>query len=113
MSINGINGTYGRLGLVREDARPRVEQGHGQGQTGAVRTPTAPLRTPATAAPTASLPVEAPPGTDPELWSVLSTEERAYFARAGAMGPLTYGRIMTGGEPTLPNARGGRLDVRA
>jgi hypothetical protein len=47
------------------------------------------------------------------LWSVLSGEERAFFAKAGAMGPLTYGRAireMTGVQP--PAARGGRLDVK-
>jgi len=43
----------------------------------------------------------------------LSGEERAFFAKAGAMGPLTYGRAMR--ELTsaqLPASRGGRLDVK-
>lgn len=55
-----------------------------------------------------SLPAEPPPGTDPELWAVLTSEERVYFARMQSLGPLTYGR----GEraPALP--RGGRLDVQ-
>jgi hypothetical protein len=60
-----------------------------------------------------TVPVEAPEGTDPALWSVLSGEERAFFAKAGAMGPLTYGRAlreMNGAQP--PAARGGRLDVK-
>jgi flagellar hook-basal body complex protein FliE len=35
----------------------------------------------------ATLPAEAPPGTDPELWSVLTGEERAFFAKAAATGP--------------------------
>ena len=29
----------------------------------------------------ATLPVAAPPGTDPALWSVLTSEERVFFAR--------------------------------
>jgi len=70
----------------------------------------------AKAAPSAqgqSVPVEPPPGTDPALWSILSGEERAFFAKAGTMGPLTYGRAfseMKSAQP--PVARGGRLDVK-
>ncbi len=59
-----------------------------------------------------SLPASAPPGTDPELWSVLTGEERAFFARVGTMGPLTYGR-MTAAPAASPSMRGGRLDVKA
>lgn len=57
------------------------------------------------------IPAQAPEGTDPALWSVLTAEERTFFARAGAMGPVTYGpgRAMAlSGAPL-----GGRLDVRA
>lgn len=51
-----------------------------------------------------------PKGTDPELWKVLTADERAFFAREDAMGPLSYGhRIAT--TPSLP-ARGGRLNLR-
>ena len=64
-----------------------------------------------------ALPAEAPAGTDPALWQVLTTQERAYFAKMNAMGPLTYGRAAygpatppSGGESTL--ARGGRIDVK-
>jgi hypothetical protein len=60
-----------------------------------------------------SLPVEAPPGTDPELWSVLTADERSFFAKASALGPLTYGRVKGNATaPQAPAARGGRLDVR-
>jgi hypothetical protein len=85
------------------------------------REPQAPFRNPVPATqpgkqqPSAapSVPVEPPPGTDPALWSVLSGEERAFFAKAGAMGPLTYGRAMQEMQnPQLPASRGGRLDVR-
>ncbi|HYD52174.1 MAG TPA: hypothetical protein VEA99_06090 [Gemmatimonadaceae bacterium] len=54
--------------------------------------------------------LEPPPGTDPELWKILSTEERGYFAKLGAMGPLTYGRAVDASR--VPSVRGGRLDVK-
>jgi hypothetical protein len=63
--------------------------------------------------PGAAVPAEAPAGTDPALWSVLTTEERAFFARAAATGPLTYTKMM--GQMKAPAAgmpRGGRMDVR-
>ncbi|MGQ0766221.1 MAG: hypothetical protein ACT4OZ_11200 [Gemmatimonadota bacterium] len=62
----------------------------------------------------ASVPVQPPPGTDPELWQVLTSDERAYFAKLGAMGPLTYGRVLSGqNNPAPAAARGVRLDVKA
>lgn len=62
---------------------------------------------------TQNVPAEPPPGTDPALWSVLSGEERAFFAKAGAMGPLTYGRAFQEMKTAqLPASRGGRLDVK-
>lgn len=58
--------------------------------------------------------MQAPPGTDPELWNVLSGEERAFFAHLGAMGPLTYGRVLSGQvQPQQAVSRGARLDVKA
>ena len=51
-----------------------------------------------------------PKGTDPELWKVLTADERAFFAREGAMGPLSYG-LRIANTPSLP-ARGGRLNLR-
>lgn len=56
---------------------------------------------------------EVPRGTDPGLWRVLSPGERDRFARAGAMGPLTYGYLISSGRSDLPIVRGGRLDVKA
>jgi hypothetical protein len=73
--------------------------------------PGAPLGTPAAAQ--GAVPAEPPPGTDPELWSVLTTEERQFFAKSSALGPLTYGRIKAATQPAPPAARGVRLDVRA
>lgn len=115
MSLNGIsNSTLGGLRPAIVDPRTRgVQQDRAPAapaSTAAVRQPAAPA---AKQAPSA-VPEEAPPGTDPELWAVLSSDERAFFSRVGAMGPLTYGYVMqTGQMPTqAPAARGGRLDVR-
>ena len=58
--------------------------------------------------PTATL--RPPKGTDPELWKVLTADERAFFAREDAMGPLSYGHRIAQG-PSLPS-RGGRLNLR-
>ena len=128
MSVYGVNnnpllsslGTVGRpgtagAGQVRPGqpgvARPAATPS--PAQPAAVR-PQQSLATPANA-----LPAEAPAGTDPELWGVLTSEERAYFAKAAATGPLTYGRVATrlnalnGLQQAAPAARGVRLDVRA
>lgn len=51
-----------------------------------------------------------PKGTDPELWKVLTSDERAFFAREDAMGPLSYGHRIAN-APSLP-PRGGRLNLR-
>lgn len=56
----------------------------------------------------------APAGVDQDLWSILSREERSYFVKAGAMGPLTYGRSQpAAGVAQAPLMRGGRLDIKA
>lgn len=60
-----------------------------------------------------TVPAEPPKGTDPALWSVLTSEERQFFAKTAAMGPLTYGRIKEAIAPAPPAARGVRLDIRA
>ena len=75
-------------------------------------------RAPVTARPSiatapSSVPLEAPAGTDPALWDVLTTEERTFFSKTAALGPLTYGKIKSATLPAPPAMRGGRLDVRA
>lgn len=75
-------------------------------QPGAVEAPAVPSADRATDA--AAL--RPPKGTDPELWKVLTADERAFFAREGAMGPLSYG-MRIAQTPSLP-ARGGRLNLR-
>lgn len=57
-----------------------------------------------------TVPSEAPAGTDPMLWSVLTSEERSFFARAHAMGQVTYGPGSGSARAGMP--LGGRVDVR-
>ncbi len=114
MSISVVTNTY--TPGIRPPA-PRVDTGVARPATTTVPHAQPPMpqapKTGAAAAGGNALQVDAPKGTDPELWSVLTHEERQFFARAGAMGPLTYGRIMTGNHaPPPPVARGGRLDVK-
>lgn len=115
MNLNGIGSTLGGIRTPLADPRTRGVQ---QDRAPAATVATPALRQPAAAAAARqaapAVPVEAPPGTDPELWAVLSSDERAFFSRVGAMGPLTYGYVMqTGQLPTeAPASRGGRLDVR-
>jgi hypothetical protein len=118
MSIYGIRGPY-NTPLRPEGTTPRTGTTPGQ-PGGAQRAGTAvPAQAPnsvkqATPAAPQAVPVQPPQGTDPELWSVLTQDERAYFAKLGAMGPLTYGRVLSGQMPSAaPMARGGRLDVKA
>ncbi len=59
---------------------------------------------------------QAPAGTDPELWSILTTEERNFFSKTVSSGPLTYSRMMLAkngaSAAPAPAARGVRVDVR-
>jgi hypothetical protein len=115
MSVSPLNPALSAyLGTIQ---RPGTDAARGRGEQGAVQ----PAGTPATApragavsiaAPAQpSLPATAPAGTDPELWSVLTGEERTFFAKLGSMGPLTYGRVMQAPNAP-PTIRGGRLDVK-
>ena len=124
MAINGItNPLLAGLGSI---ARPdvartntdRVQPGgispNGAG-TAPIARPVLKTQTPIAgqSAAQSAVPVEAPAGTDPTLWSVLTSEERNFFAKTSAMGPLTYSRIKDVTNPVTPAARGVRLDVRA
>lgn len=121
MSINGISNplltNIGPLARPDETSRTSVDRN----RTGATNTAVAPATTPALKpqAPIAgqstqtAVPAEAPAGTDPTLWSVLTSEERNFFAKTASLGPLTYGRIKAAMPAPPPSVRGGRLDVRA
>lgn len=111
MSIQGINPAGGHASIAPGLARTRIGEE-------ATQEPVRPADVPQTAPqrpqqPTRDLvPREAPSGTDPALWKVLSTDERAFFARAREMGPLTYGPGQST-EPEIPTVlQGGRIDVR-
>ena len=112
MNINGIRGPYGPIPTGGAAApHPDTTRASRTGQP-ARAAGTAPAKLPG--APSGALPAQPPAGTDPELWSVLTADERTHFAKLGAMGPLTYGRILSGQLPaTAPTIRGGRLDVKA
>jgi len=117
MSIHGLPPQLGSLRGLQDASRTAVPQE----RAGRAPVAPAPASAPASAArdafgvgqTQATLPAEAPAGTDPELWSVLSSDERVFFAKVGAMGPLTYGRMQAEmrAESSIP--RGGRLDVKA
>lgn len=118
MSINGLPQNPLLAPLGRPLTSP-ASTGGGQG-TGTVRQPPIPAERagavparPAIAAAPSTVPAEPPAGTDPALWSVLTSEERAFFAKSASLGPLTYGRIKDAIMPAPPAARGIRLDVRA
>ena len=113
MSINGIEGRI-FPSAIPGSPRTRDADNTSQGsKVGEARGST----NPQPAAPAAraarspeTVPAEAPPGTDPALWSVLSSDERAFFARARSMGGVTYGpgiRSRNAGVPV-----GGRIDVK-
>jgi hypothetical protein len=115
MSVNGIGGLMTPLLRPQDAIRPRVEQERpAQVTTPTPATVARPTGTGLLAPRQEGLPLEAPAGTDPELWQVLTAQERAYFAKTVTMGPLTYGRPSrptTAGE--TPLVRGGRIDVKA
>jgi len=115
MSIQALGGLYGPSVIApRTPQREGAQEAARQGRVDAPA-PQELARAPEAAhgaVPTGELPVEAPQGTDPDLWSVLTGEERRYFAQARAMGPVTYGRGSLG-LAELGLQRGGRLDVRA
>jgi len=114
MSINGIPGSNIPSLIPHGPDATQSRRAEQRPATTAVPTESRPAGGTAEVARAATgLPVHAPPGTDPELWSVLSTEERAFFAKVGAMGPLTYGRVLSGQAPTPSHdLRGGRLNVK-
>lgn len=115
MNLNGIAPLPGMLRPTHTDPRTRVENGQNGQPVPAVGTgPVRPVREVTPAADlNQTLPVEPPAGTDPELWSVLSAEERTFFAKVGSMGPLTYGHLLNSARSDQPVMRGGRLDVKA
>lgn len=114
MSIQSLGGLYSPPVVTPRPSRAEeAAQGHGQPRVDTPAPQDVSRETEASRSLAASreLPVEPPEGTDPALWSVLTSEERKFFAQAKAMGPVTYGRSNLG-LAELSLQRGGRLDVR-
>ena len=115
MSIQSVGGLYGPSVLTPR--KPPQEGAQEEVRQTRVETPVPQemVREQAVAqeASTATeLSAEVPQGIDPELWSVLTGEERRFFAQNRGMGPVTYGRGSLG-LAELGLQRGGRLDVKA
>ena len=112
MSIQGIEGRI-FPSVIPGSPRARDADTSQGARTGGVRESNTPAPTPPAARAARSsetVPAEAPAGTDPALWSVLSSDERAFFARARTMGGVTYGpgtHARAAGVPV-----GGRIDVK-
>ncbi|MBI2795779.1 MAG: hypothetical protein HYX65_03635 [Gemmatimonadetes bacterium] len=102
------------------DATPTAADGRAVRHREATRAEGVPAIAPASSRGSIATPglnAQAPAGTDPKLWSVLTSDERAFFMKAEPTGPLTYGRIMSptiDGQPApaLHARRGARVDLR-
>lgn len=67
-------------------------------------------------APAAAEAAAMPKGADPQLWSVLTNEEKRFFAKQAELGPVTYGpgaRQRTPDAAAVGAPRGLRIDVTA
>ena len=122
MSINSVTNpllanlsAIGRPEVTRPTTDRTTANSNGVGANTVANTSTLKPQAPiaGAAATQSAVPAEAPAGTDPTLWSVLTADERNFFAKTAALGPLTYGRIKSVSHPAPPAARGVRLDVRA
>jgi hypothetical protein len=120
MSVTGVNNSLRDLLATRIDqtiGRPLNQQGEtGSAPATAGERPSAATQATAKSATKSALTPQPPEGTDPALWSILTGEERAYFANNSTSGPLTYSKVMMpnrSASSALPAVRGGRVDVRA
>lgn len=113
-----MSSLYGIGGLPRITTNPF--EGRSVGTDGEatgtrqIQSPVAPPAAPEAVAPKeldGTIPAEPPPGTDPALWTILTGEERRFFARASTMGPLTYGP-RSSSPPAAGMVPGGRIDLK-
>lgn len=117
MPVTGVNNSLHDLLTARLDqtlARPVADQAPAQNTVARAGTPAA-SGSAARKAPGGLLTPQAPEGTDPALWSILTGEERAFFANHVTSGPLTYSKVMMPNRTTAataPSIRGGRIDVK-
>jgi hypothetical protein len=101
MSVSGVPSGAPAPGHIPAPARV----GH---PTAAALPAAAPVRPTREAAPAAE---EVPAGSDPALWSILTSEERSFFQRQAALGPITYARARP--APSSDGPIGQRIDLRA
>jgi len=124
MNVTGLPASLQSLLAAREQAQLQRPDAHGAVAPQAQRATTSAAATTAAtaasqakpAAPSMALTAQAPEGTDPALWSVLTSDERAFFSRVVTSGPLTYSRMAAASAnrtATMPAIRGGRIDFRA
>ncbi len=99
MSISGI----GYSGILRPQTGATPQGQRGERAAAPEKTSQPPLGMGVAAAMT-------PAGADGDLWSVLTSEEREFFEKAQALGPVTYGRGKPSADSSIP--RGARLDLR-
>jgi hypothetical protein len=105
MSVTGasqaVRGAYGLPSVARPASpRPAAPAPAESPPVEVGRLPSAPLA-----------PDSVPAGSDPALWAVLTSDERSFFARQAALGPLRYGPRST--APAADAPLGQRIDVRA
>lgn len=120
MNVNGLPSSLQTLLSAREQAPLRPDTtgttGTAASQAQRAATSAASAKAATSAMPTgAHLTAQAPEGTDPALWSVLTSDERAFFSRVVTSGPLTYSKMAaaTSRAAAMPAIRGGRIDLRA
>ncbi len=109
-SINGLGGPLRGLGHTGLDRRAPTEETRQREHAPAAGADADQARAAAAHAPVGESPAA---GVDPELWAMLSSDERVFYLRNAMTGPLTYGPGTTSQLSTSPGSRlGGRIDVR-
>jgi hypothetical protein len=115
MNVNGLSSSLQSLLAARDQLQRPDAAGTAAAQAQRAATPAA-TSAQAKAATTANLTAQPPEGTDPALWSVLTSDERAFFSRVVTSGPLTYSKMAAASAnrpAAMPAIRGGRIDFRA
>ena len=116
MTVSGIPVSPPSISTTRPEHREIPgERGHVPATTRAPDTVRVTQSVRRTSTGSGAIPVSAPAGTDPDLWSVLTAAERDFFARGATAGPLTYAKVTTplrGATRSAPTSVGGRIDVR-
>jgi hypothetical protein len=119
MNVNGLPSSLQSLLSAREQLQTTRPDATGTTAAQAQRAAAPATVAAAQAKPAAAnavMSAQAPEGTDPALWSVLTSDERAFFSRVVTSGPLTYSKMAAASAnraTTMPAIRGGRIDFRA